>query len=138
MKDRPAGITLLAIGYIALGLLSLLWSGLVFGVGGLTSLFGGLFGAESIAAFGASSSWTGFLGIVAAIFEVIVAFGLLGMKRWAWYLAVVGVGIAVLQGILGLFSGGVFGMLCGVLWLTIPILILVYLLSAGTRRVFAV
>ena len=138
MNNRPPGITLLAAAYILLGTISLIWSGLVFGTSGLISLFGGLFGAEQISALGASGSWTGFLGIVAAIFEVIVAFGLLGMKRWAWYLAVIGVGVAVLQGVLGLFSGGVFGMLCGILWLAIPILILVYLLNAGTRRVFAV
>jgi len=66
MNQRPVGVTLIAIIFIGLGILSLLWSGLVFGVGGLSSLFGSLFNAENMAAFGTSSTWMGFLGILAA------------------------------------------------------------------------
>jgi len=45
-EQRPAGITLIVILFFVLGSLSLLWSGLIFGWGGLSSLFGGLFGGE--------------------------------------------------------------------------------------------
>ena len=37
---RPTGITIIAIVYILLAILSLLWSGLISGVGGLSSLVG--------------------------------------------------------------------------------------------------
>ena len=80
---RPTGITVIAVVYIILALFSLLWSGLVFGVGGLSSLFGGLFGAESMAAFGATSGWSGFVGIIVAVVQIAIAIGLLSMRHWA-------------------------------------------------------
>ena len=135
---RPTGITILAIVYIILALLSLLWSGLVFGVGGLGSLFGGLFGAERIAALGTSGAWSGSVGILGAIVQLAVAIGLLSMKKWAWVLALIGVALTVLQGLAGVFSGGLFAFMCGSLGLLIPIIILIYLLLPGTRRVFGV
>jgi hypothetical protein len=135
---RPTGITIIAIVYIVLVILSLLWSGLVFGVGGLSSLFGGLVGAERVAAFGASSGWAGFLGIVTAIVQFVVAIGLLSMKKWAWILALIGVGLTVVQGVIGLFAGGPFGFMCGGLGLIIPVIILIYLLRPAIRSAFGV
>ena len=133
---RPTGITIIAIVYIVLAVLSLLWSGLIFGVGGLSSLFGGLVGAESVAAFGASTGWAGFLGIIIAIVQFAVAFGLLAMKKWAWILALIGVALTVVQGVIGLFAGGVFGFMCGGLALIIPVIILIYLLRPTIRSAF--
>jgi len=132
------GITVIAIVYIALVILSLLWSGLVFGVGGLSSLFGGLVGAENVAAFGVSSGWAGFLGIITAVVQLIVAIGLLSMKKWAWILALIGVGLTVVQGVVSLFAGGPFGFMCGGLALIIPVLILIYLLRPTIRSAFGV
>lgn len=133
---RPTGITIIAVLYIVLAVLSLLWSGLVFGVGGLSSLFGGLFGADNVAAFGTSSAWSGFLGILTALVQIVVALGLLSLKRWAWILALVSVALTVVQGIVGIFGGGPFAFMCGILGLAIPLGILIYLLLPGTRRVF--
>jgi hypothetical protein len=121
-----------------LAIFSLVWSGIVFGVGGLTSLFGGLFGADTVSAWGASSGWAGFVGIFAAILQFVIAFGLLAMKRWAWFLALIGVAITVIQGLIGVFSGGPFAFMCGILGLLIPIGILVYLLLGGTRQAFGI
>ena len=50
MKNRPAGITIIAIVFLILGVFSLLWSGLIFGFGSLRALFGGVFSAEQMAA----------------------------------------------------------------------------------------
>ena len=136
MNERPAGITLIVILFFILGGLSLLWSGLVFGVGGLSALFGGLFGAAQVTSFGESAGWSGFVGIFAAALQIIVAFGLLGMQRWAWVLALVGVGVTVVQGVIGLFTGGTFGFMCGGIGLIIPIIILVYLLTPKVRQAF--
>jgi hypothetical protein len=138
MKARPLGISIIAVAYILLAILSLVWSGIVFGVGGLTSLFGGLFGADSVAAFGASSGWSGFVGILAAILQFVIAFGLLTMKRWAWFLALAGVALTVIEGFIGVFSGGPFAFMCGILGLFIPAAILVYLLLNSTRQAFGV
>ena len=135
---RPTGITIIAVLFIALAVLSLLWSGLVFGVGGLSSLFGGLLGAGAVSAFGQSTAWSGFVGIVSAAVQITVALGLLALKRWAWYLGLAGVALTAVQGIAGIFSGGAFVFLCGILGLALPVGILVYLLLPGTRRAFRV
>ena len=138
MKERPVGVSVIAVAYIILAILSLLWSGLVFGVGGLSSLFGGLFGAESVAAFGVSSGWSGFVGIITAIVQFVVAFGLLTMKKWAWGLALVGVALTAGQGLGGILGGGPFAFMCGILGLAIPVGILIYLLRPGIRQTFGI
>lgn len=138
MNQRPGGITVIAIVYLVLGVLSLLWSGLIFGVSGIGSLFSGLFGAENLAAVSNTGAWSGFLGILAAAVQIAVGFGLLAMKKWAWILALIGVGLTVIQGVISLFGGGLFAFLCGALWLVIPVIILVYLLSPKIRAAFEV
>jgi len=135
---RPTGVTIIAVIYIFLAVLSLLWSGLIFGVGGLTTLFGGLFGAESVAAYGTSSAWSGFLGIIIAAVQVIIAIGLLSMRKWAWVLALIGVALTVIEGVIGVFGGGPFAFMCGILGLIIPVIILIYLLRGSVREAFGV
>ena len=134
---RPIGISILAVVYIILAILSLLWGLMLLGVGGLSNLFGSLVGAENIASFGLSSGWSGFVGIIAAVLQFVIAFGLLAMKKWAWVLALIGVGLTVVQGVIGILSGGPFAFMCGILGLAVPIGILIYLLLPGTRRAFA-
>ena len=138
MKDKPAGVTLLVILFFALGGLSLLWGLLVLGVGGISAFFGGLFNAEGMSSFGNSSAWSGFFSIIAGVFQIVVGFGLLGMQKWAWYIAVIGVGLGIVQGIIGLFGGGTFGFICGSLWLVIPFSVLVYLLTPGLRKAYKI
>ena len=138
MQKRPAGITMIVILFFLLGALSLLWSGLIFGVGGLSSLFGGLFGAEQVTTYGQSTAWSGFIGLITAVVQIVVAFGLLGMKRWAWILALVGAGLTAFQGVVGIFNGGAFAFMCGSIGLIVPVIILFYLLSPGTRSAFGV
>jgi hypothetical protein len=135
---RPAGVTMLAIVLFVLGAFSLLWSAALFGVGGLSSLFGGLIGADQVAAFGTSTAWSGFLTLITGVVQIVVGFGLLGVKSWAWWLALVGVGLNILQGVFGIFSGGTWGVICGSIGLIIPILVLIYLLTPGIRKVFSV
>jgi hypothetical protein len=136
--ERPTGITIIAIVYFVLGCLSLLWSALVFGLGGLGALFAGVFGAEAMAAASTAGAWSGFVGILAAIVQFAVGIGLLKMKRWAWFLAVIGVALNVIQGIAGMFSGGPFAFMCGILGLLLPVAVLIYLLTNRVRQVFGV
>jgi hypothetical protein len=136
MNKRPAGITMIVILFFLLGGLSLLWSGLIFGVGGLSTLFGSLFGADQMAAYGESTAWSGFVGFVTAFIQIVVAFGLLGMKKWAWTLALVGAGLTIIQGVVGIINGGAFAFMCGGIGLVVPVIILFYLLSPGIRTAF--
>lgn len=135
-KQRPTGITLLAIAFLVLGGLSLLWSLFQFGVGSITGLTASLFGAQNIASAGASSAWAGVVGAAGAIINFIVAFGLFTLKPWAWILALIAVGINAVSGILGLFSGGFFALCCGLVGLAIPAGILYYLLRPEVKKAF--
>ena len=138
MKKRPTGISILFWVYLILGILSLLWSGIVLGIGGLSSFVGGLFGMESVLNFGSTSAWSGYFGIITAVVQIIVAFGLASMKKWAWVLAIIAVGLTILQGVVGIFAGGSFAFMCGSLGLIVPIIILFYLLRADIRTAFGV
>lgn len=138
MEERPAGITLIVTLYFILGGLSLLWSGLVFGWGGLNSVFGSLFGAGQVLAYGEAIAWSGFLGLISAVVQIVVAFGLLGMKKWAWILALIGIALTVIQGVVGMFGGGAFAIMCGSIGLLLPVIILVYLLRPNIRHAFGV
>ncbi len=134
MKKRPTGITIIAFLFMALGVLSLLWSGLVFGVGGLSSLFAALFGSD----FGNQAAWSGMLGLIAAGVKIATGFGLLRMKSWGWYLAILSVGLSVIEGIFGMFGDGVAVFFCGALGLLIPVGILIYLLQEKIRLLFGI
>jgi hypothetical protein len=109
---------------------------IIFGVGGLTWLTGAIFDATGMAATGSASTWQAFLGLFGAGLQFAVGFGLLAMKRWAWFLAFLGVAVTVLQGTVGIFSGGFFAFCCGVLGLIIPAAILFYLLKRDVRQAF--
>jgi hypothetical protein len=135
-QQRPTGITLLAILFTILGLLSLGWAIIVFNVGLATSLFGGLFGADNLAAVGRSGAWSGFVGGAGALLNLIIAFGLFTLKRWAWILAFIGVALNVVQGVIGLFSGGMLALCCGLAGLAVPAVILFYLTRPEVRRAF--
>ena len=132
-KARPTGITILAIVYIIFGILSLIWSLLVFGVFGFSATVTSLFGMDAI---GSSTAMAGFTGIIAAVIQLIVAFGLWGLKKWAWYLAMIAVGITIVQGVMGFFAGGLAAFVCAGIGLIIPFVIFIYLISARVREVF--
>jgi uncharacterized membrane protein (DUF2068 family) len=136
VQQRPGGVTLIALAFIVLGVLSLLWSLVVFGFGGLAWMTGAIFDATGMAASGSSSTWQGFIGLLGASVQLITGFGLLALKRWAWFLAFIAVGITVIQGITGIFGGGFFALCCGVLGLLIPAGILFYLLRRDVRQAF--
>lgn len=134
--NRPPGITLLGAVFIILGLLSLFWSMLVFGFGAATSVTGAIFGDQAMTAIGGNQTLNGIVGIAGAVVDLVVAYGLLALKRWAWLLALIGIGITVITGILGLFSGGLIAFCCGVLGLVVPAAILFYLMRPDVRRAF--
>ncbi len=138
MEKRPTGISVLFWVYLILGILSLLWSSMVLGIGGLSALIGGTFGLEQVLNFASTSAWSGYIGLITAMVQIITAFGLASMKKWAWVLAIIAVVLTVLQGILGIFAGGMFAFICGSLGLIVPALILFYLLRSDIRTAFGV
>ena len=136
MQERPTGITILAVIFLIMSLLSLVWSGIVFGFGSLNLFFGAIFGADAMAAYGSANVWAGVLGLAAAGVKIGVAVGLLYMKQWAWYLAILAVGLSLIEGVFGVFNGGIFAFICGGIGLIIPIAIFIYLLRPHIRQLF--
>ena len=70
--------------------------------------------------------------------QIVVGFGLLGMKKWAWYLATIAIALNVIQGMLQIFTGGLYGFMCGSIAIILPIIVLVYLLTPSICQVFNV
>ena len=68
--------------------------------------------------------------------QLVTGFGLLALKRWAWFLAFLAVAITFIQGVTGIFGGGFFALCCGVLGLIVPAAILFYFLRRDTRQAF--
>lgn len=134
--QRPPGITLLTVIYILLAVLSLAWSVIVFGFGGLEAFFGTIFGAQNMAMTGTNRAVSGTLGIITAVLQLIVAYGMWNLKPWAWLLAIIALGVNVVNGVLGMFSGGFWALCCGAFGLLIPLAIFVYLLTPSVRNAF--
>jgi uncharacterized membrane protein (DUF2068 family) len=133
--QRPTGITILGIVFLILGGLSFLWSLLVFGFGGVSSLFSSLF---TFSINVSSSFWSGMLGMVTAAVQFATGFGLLRMSRWAWYLALIGAGLTLIQGVTGMFAGGFVTFVCAGIGLIIPVIIFFYLLRPQIRAMFGI
>ena len=133
--QRPTGITILGIVFLILGGLSFLWSLFVFGYGGVSSIFSSLF---TFSVNVSSSFWSGMLGMVTAAVQFITGIGLLRMSRWAWYLALIGAGLTVVQGMFGLFAGGILTFICAGISLIIPVLIVIYLMRPEIRGLFGI
>jgi len=70
------------------------------------------------------------------VIQIAVAFGLLGMKKWPWIMALIGVELTVLQGLVGIIGGSASAIMCGSIGLILPVIILVYLLRPDIRFTF--
>ncbi len=136
MRQVPVGVIILAIIYITLAVLSILWSLLVFGVGSVTVVTASLFGSDPGISFGGARVAAGLSGIIIAGLQLVVGIGLFTLKRWAWLLAVVVAGITLVEGILGMFGGGLLAFCCGGLGIVIPAGIVVYLFQGQVRQAF--
>ena len=137
VRVLPTGIILLGALFFALGIFSFVWGLLMLGIGSVSWLTGSVFGADQMALFGSNRVPQAIFGIGGGILQIVVAFGLFGLKKWAWLLAFVGIGWSVVQGVVGFSSGaGFFGICCGIVELIIPAWIVFYLLRKDVRAAF--
>jgi hypothetical protein len=58
-----------------------------------------------------------------------VAIGLLKIKSWAWYLAIISTGLTIVQGVLGMSSGGISVVVFGFTSILVPVGIFIYLMQ---------
>ncbi len=115
MTQRPTGVTILAVLCVIGGLLALLF-------GSLFTFMGPTIAAQAAAADEAGAMVTGPMmmgfGVVSFIMGVlylITAYGLFGLKPWAWMVAVVVQILALVSHVAGLLQGQVAGAVIGFL-----------------------
>ena len=120
-RERPLGVTILAILAAIGGILGLLASLAVLGISGAAGVGGGVL-------------W-GVIGLALAVASLAFAYGAWSLQPWAWPL---GVGISVLNVLLALYSfvtfdGGIVGLLIS---LAINGVILYYLFQPDVKAAF--
>jgi hypothetical protein len=128
----PTDLSVLAIFFIVLGILGIIWGVVLAGLGALSWLVGIVNIFETAQSWGVGALWTGILDIVTGIGKIVAGYGLLGGKYWAWILSIVLTAIWLIGPLLGVLRGNIFA----IFGLIIPGLILVYLLTPRIRRFF--
>ena len=125
-RERPMGVTILAVLAIIGGLLALLGAlGLLLGGAALASVDGGVGGMAMLLGVGA---------LVLAVLYLAFGFGAWTLKPWAWTL---GVASQVLQLVLIIVNIVVFGFQAGqIINILIAAVILYYLFTPPIRQAF--
>ena len=137
--ERPTGVTILAVLYF-IGTAILGICGLLFILGG--SMLSGLVqsGGPGSAILAAGGAVVGVVFFVLALLELALGIGFIKLQNWARVVAIVFTGIAVLLGVLGMFSLLVhliiFALIVRVITLAIQIWILVYLFKPHVKQAF--
>jgi hypothetical protein len=121
--QTPLGVKVLAILSILGGIFGFLWSLFLSGLGGISWFAVLVVFEQAVREWGGGKFWGGLLGMVTGVLQVIVGFGLLTGKRWAWLLAAISAGLSLVHPLFGLLHGdfaAIFGLI-------IPGLIFYYL-----------
>ena len=133
MTQRPTGVTILAVLCVIGGLLALIF-------GSLFTFMGPAIAAQAAATEEAAAMVSGPMiiglgvwSLVMGLLYLITAYGLFGLKPWAWMVAVVVQVLALISHLAGLLQGQVAGALVGSL---IAGAILYYLLRPHVKAAF--
>jgi hypothetical protein len=123
VMKRPAGVTVIAILALAIGIVDLLQ--------GIRILGYVVFGPAT--AF-SNVSLTGWLTVLLGIVWIIVGGAFLSLKPWAWMLGVIVVAISLIEAFFGSLNGWQFGDMF--MAMIIPVLILFWLQSDKVKGAF--
>lgn len=128
---RPLGVTILAILQLIAGLLGLCIPTLLLIGGTLVAFLG------SVGTFiGALGILTGLLMLIGPLLHLIVAFGALNLRRWAWWLGIIATGVDVLGAALNVWNGA--GLIAAIIPVGFSLIVFIYLLTPGVREAFRV
>lgn len=128
----PLGIMILGVFALVGGFFSIIWGLGLSGIGGMSWLTGLLF-SDNIQSWGGNAFGAGMWSILVGMLQVVTGFGLFARQKWAWLLALISAGMALLTPLFALFTGNLWA-----LWgLIIPGVIFYYLLAdADVKRAF--
>ena len=129
MKDRPLGVSIIAIILGIEAILQILASLAMFGLA-IAGVFTVVYaGPVTIAIV------MGILFLIIGIVELAVTMGLWNLEGWAWTVAVVVTWIDIIFDVIGGFVGAqTFG--ATMLSMAIPLIVLIYLYQSGVRQAF--
>lgn len=132
---RPTGVTVIAVLCLIGGILGILGAVSLLFFGGAMGTGGAAAGDGQTAGLGAGMFIIGGVGLIASIFNLIVAYGLFTLKGWAWIVAVVlqvlhivTNGANMLQGVKGIGSV--------IVGIVIAAVILYYLFQPHVKQAF--
>jgi hypothetical protein len=126
------GVTLLGVFTLICGVVGLIWGAAIMGVGGFGWLVGIFSFTETISTWGAGAFWGGLLGIFTGFAQIIIGMGVLARAPWAWLLAGVAAVISLINPVVGLLSGNLWGLI----GLIIPCVVLYFLMQPEVKREF--
>jgi hypothetical protein len=129
--QRPLGVTILAILQLIAGFLGLCFPTVL------------LIGGTLVAFLGPVGTFVGVLGIIGGLLMLIgpllhllVAYGALNLRKWAWWLGLIATGVDVLGAILNVWNG--VGLVAAIIPVGFSLIVLIYLLTPGVRQAFRV
>lgn len=120
----PLGIIILGIFALIGGFFSILWGLGLSGLGGLSWLSGLLF-SQGLQSWGGNAFVAGMWSMVVGIVQIVTGVGLFARQKWAWMLALISAGLALITPLIALFTGNLWALF----GLIIPGIIFYYLLA---------
>jgi hypothetical protein len=137
--ERPTGVTIIAVLYF-LGTAFLGLCGLLFILGGSMLSTLAKSGGPGSALLAAGGAVVGAIFLVFALIDLAIGIGFIKLQNWARVVAIILTGIAVLFGVIGMFSMlvhlMVFALVFRVAILVLEIWILVYLFKPDVKQAF--
>jgi uncharacterized membrane protein (DUF2068 family) len=125
MKERPTGVTVIAVLQAIGGILSLFGGLALLGLGGLGAVAGEA-GAGGLAAA------LGGLTLILGLASLVLAYGMWNLLEWAWLGTLVVQGLSIVLGLFSLVTGGS----PNYIGIIINIAIIVYLMQPQIKGVF--
>lgn len=137
-KNRPLGVTILAILEVLVGILMLMAS---LGMFGLSAIIND---EELLSQLGTEVPQMlldlgpmvlliiGVVFLVFAILTFVLAWGFLKGKKWAWWLGIILAALQIISGVVSIFTSG----FSGIISTLIPVLILIYLIQPSVKNWF--
>jgi hypothetical protein len=130
MKVRPTGVSILAAAFIILGIYYFIWFLFLFGISILgeseSVFYQSMLGSDTLSAL---------LAMITTAVMVATGIGLLGMKKWAWYLSFLALVLMMVHIIFGHSDSTTIWAL---VQLTVTAIFAYILLQKETRQVFEI
>ena len=124
--QRPMGVTILAVLAIIGGVLGIIGSLVLFGLGGVASTLNGGVGVQTML--------LAILGLVQAVLSLAFGIGALSLQPWAWTLGVIAEALSIVLTVVAMIITGIGANY--IISLAIAAVILYYLFTPEVKRAF--